>query len=72
MWLYSWWNVIPGKITVQGEEMLEGLPKNYKKEYLDKAIDIAIAAASTSIYTSEGLSKLIESTYNKMIELAEK
>jgi hypothetical protein len=52
--------------------MLDGLPKNYKKEYLDKAIDIAIAAASTSIYTSEGLSKLIESTYNKMIELAEK
>ena len=52
--------------------MLVGLPDDYKKEYLDKAIEIARAAATTSTYTSEGLAKLIESTYNKMIELAEK
>ena len=52
--------------------MIEGLLDNYKKEYLDKAIEIARAAAATSTYTSEGLAKLIESTYNKMLELAEK
>jgi hypothetical protein len=53
--------------------MLKGLSDNYKKEYLDKAIEIAKAAAATSTYTSEGLlAKIIESTYNKMIELAEK
>lgn len=61
-----------GENLIEGEKMLVGLPDNYKKEYLDKAIEIARAAAATSTYTSEGLAKLIESTYNKMIELAEK
>jgi hypothetical protein len=51
--------------------MLVGLADDYKKGYLDKAIEIARAAAATSTYTSEGLAKLIESTYNKMVELAE-
>lgn len=47
------------------------LSTNEKVALLEKAADIAVQAAKETI-VPDALAKIIETTYNKMLELAEK